>query len=219
MRRLRAGIQWGVFALTVWGGGTCIASAADRVRARAAIRQAAGAGGIPADRLADVVKLWVTTRDLRPGAPRGAHALHHGDRAVAAAQEELLRLGLSGGNALGSLRDGGAAGCRARLTLRRWLDVPLRSLKYVLLGFFRWIIVVQMPAAAIRDWLLSDYWKIADLQMLGFFRHPPAPAIGVLGALAALSLVTRNFWCRYVCPYGALLGLASIGAARESDPG
>jgi ferredoxin len=49
--------------------------------------------------------------------------------------------------------------------------------------------------------------------MLGFFRHPTALATGVLGALAVLSLVTRNFWCRYLCPYGALLGLLSCGAA------
>ena len=99
------------------------------------------------------------------------------------------------------------------LTTPRWLDVPLRSLKYALMGFFLWIILVKMPAAGIGAWLQTDYWKIADLKMLGFFRHPTALATGILGALAVLSLVTRNFWCRYLCPYGALLGLLSFGAA------
>ena len=99
------------------------------------------------------------------------------------------------------------------LTAPRWLDVPLRSLKYALMGFFLWVILVKMPAAVIGPWLQTDYWKIADLKMLGFFRHPTALATGVLGALAVLSLVTRNFWCRYLCPYGALLGLLSFGAA------
>ena len=28
--------------------------------------------------------------------------------------------------------------------------------------------------------------------------------------LLSLSLFIRNFWCRYLCPYGALMGLASL---------
>ena len=30
-----------------------------------------------------------------------------------------------------------------------------------------------------------------------------------LAVLALLSIVVKNFWCRYLCPYGALLGLVS----------
>jgi polyferredoxin len=32
----------------------------------------------------------------------------------------------------------------------------------------------------------------------------------VLFLLAALSVVVKNAWCRYLCPYGALLGLVSL---------
>ena len=32
----------------------------------------------------------------------------------------------------------------------------------------------------------------------------------VLLILGGLSLFYKNFWCRYLCPYGALLGLASM---------
>jgi polyferredoxin len=32
----------------------------------------------------------------------------------------------------------------------------------------------------------------------------------VLAALTVLSFFYKMFWCRYLCPYGALLGLASI---------
>ena len=28
--------------------------------------------------------------------------------------------------------------------------------------------------------------------------------------LVVLSVVTKNFWCRYLCPYGALMGLLSM---------
>ncbi|MGZ9197262.1 MAG: 4Fe-4S binding protein, partial [Candidatus Deferrimicrobiaceae bacterium] len=31
----------------------------------------------------------------------------------------------------------------------------------------------------------------------------------ILGVLLLLSLVVKHFWCRYLCPYGALLGLVS----------
>jgi len=61
---------------------------------------------------------------------------------------------------------------RQKLTLSRWLDYPLRSLKYLLLGFFAWAIFLAMNEAA--------------------------------------SIVVRNFWCRYLCPYGALLGIFSL---------
>jgi len=32
----------------------------------------------------------------------------------------------------------------------------------------------------------------------------------VLGVLALASVFVQNFWCRYLCPYGALLGLTSF---------
>jgi len=32
----------------------------------------------------------------------------------------------------------------------------------------------------------------------------------VIGLLVLLSMLIENFWCRYLCPYGALMGLASL---------
>jgi hypothetical protein len=49
----------------------------------------------------------------------------------------------------------------------QWLDYPLRSLKYLLLGFFFWI-VLSMDMNAIRDFLQSPYYKMADVKMLTF---------------------------------------------------
>ena len=60
------------------------------------------------------------------------------------------------------------------LVLPKWLDIPLRSLKFLLLGFFIWAV-----------------WFIRDL------------------------------WCRYLCPYGALLGVmglfAPLKVTRDAD--
>jgi polyferredoxin len=56
----------------------------------------------------------------------------------------------------------------------------------------------------------SPYNLAADAKMLLFFLDLSTFAAGVLVALVVLSVVVKNFWCRYLCPYGALLGLASL---------
>jgi polyferredoxin len=98
---------------------------------------------------------------------------------------------------------------RRNLHLSRWLDIPLRGLKYLLLGFFVFIIV-SMSAATIHDFMGSPYGLIADVKMLNFFRDMSETAAIVIAALVLLSILIENFWCRYLCPYGALMGLASL---------
>jgi polyferredoxin len=91
----------------------------------------------------------------------------------------------------------------------RWLDISLRSLKYLLLAFFGFFIAV-MPAAQIAGFMESPYAMVADVKMLNFFRDMGETAAIVLLLLVLLSVVVKNFWCRYLCPYGALMGLASV---------
>ncbi len=90
----------------------------------------------------------------------------------------------------------------------RWLDVPLRGLKYLLLGFFLWIILGMDPFA-LRAFLASPYNHIADVKMYLFFAPPGQTTLIVVGVLALLSVLVQGAWCRYLCPYGALLGLVS----------
>jgi len=92
--------------------------------------------------------------------------------------------------------------------LPRWLDLPLRGLKYLLLGFFLWAISA-MSVMGIRDFMTSPYGLIADVKMLNFFRHLGETGLIVLGVLVAASVFVPNFWCRFLCPYGALLGLTA----------
>jgi polyferredoxin len=56
---------------------------------------------------------------------------------------------------------------------------------------------------------VSDYYKIADLKTMEFFTNMSPTAFWVLFGIGGLSLFYKNFWCRYLCPYGALLGLLS----------
>ncbi|MCF7708778.1 MAG: 4Fe-4S binding protein [Verrucomicrobia bacterium] len=91
----------------------------------------------------------------------------------------------------------------------RWLDYPLRSLKYLLALFVLWAILVQMNAPALHAFINSPYNKVADIKMLKFFVEATPLTIKVLLGLVLLSILVRNFWCRYLCPYGALLGALS----------
>jgi polyferredoxin len=98
---------------------------------------------------------------------------------------------------------------RRNFQLPKWLDLPLRSLKYLLLGFFVWA-VANMSSGAIEEFMHSPYGAIADVRMLNFFRYLGSTGAIVLGALVVASVLVQNFWCRYLCPYGALLGLTSF---------
>ena len=93
--------------------------------------------------------------------------------------------------------------------LPRWADVALRGLKYGLLGLFAYA-VFAMPAPAIRAFLEGPYGLISDVKMLNFFRYLGIGGAVTLGILAGLSFFIQNFWCRYLCPYGALLGIAAL---------
>jgi polyferredoxin len=98
---------------------------------------------------------------------------------------------------------------RRNFLLPRWLDLGLRGLKYLLLGFFVWA-VTSMAADQLAAFMNSPYGVIADVKMLNFFRHIGETGAIVLGVLVIASLFIQNFWCRYLCPYGALLGIASF---------
>jgi polyferredoxin len=95
------------------------------------------------------------------------------------------------------------------LRLPAVLDWPLRSFKYLLLGFFV-IVAFNMSPSAIASFLNSPYYKLADVEMLHFFTRIGPVALTILGILIVLSVFIRNFWCRYLCPYGALMGLFAL---------
>jgi polyferredoxin len=88
-----------------------------------------------------------------------------------------------------------------------WLDYPLLCLKYALLAFFLYVVLWQMDIRSVEAFMYGPYNKIVDGKMLQFFLAPSTLTLQVLAILLMLSLVLRNFWCRYLCPYGALLGL------------
>ena len=97
------------------------------------------------------------------------------------------------------------------LRLPKFVDIPLRGVKYLLLALFVYV-VASMSTASIHEFLDSAYGVVDDVKMLNFFRHLETTGFVTLGVLVVGSMVVKNFWCRYLCPYGALMGLASFAS-------
>lgn len=109
---------------------------------------------------------------------------------------------------------------RRNFDLPKWLDIPLRGLKYLLFGFFGWAIV-RMSNEAIKSFMMAPFGVIADVKLLNFFRFLGTTGLIVTLVIVVLSIFIKNFWCRYLCPYGALLGLAALASParirRDAD--
>ncbi len=89
------------------------------------------------------------------------------------------------------------------------LDWSLRSLKYLVLFFFIWQILIKFDSSFLAETFYRHvpYIRVADVQMMKFFLEIDRPTMITIGVLVGLSFITKNFWCRYLCPYGAFLGL------------
>jgi polyferredoxin len=86
----------------------------------------------------------------------------------------------------------------------------LRGVKYLLMAFFVYSVDVAMSPGALESFINSDYHKLADIRLLDFFLHLSPLALTVIMTMPFLSLILKNPFCRYLCPYGALLGLVAM---------
>ena len=103
------------------------------------------------------------------------------------------------------------------LDIPRWLDYPLRTLKYLLMGFFVYSIL-QMDVESLKAFIYSPYNKMADVKMYLFFAEITQFALWTIIILVLLSVVIKNFWCRFLCPYGALLGDCRMAEPPQDHP-
>ncbi len=93
--------------------------------------------------------------------------------------------------------------------MEKYTDGTVRSLKYILMALFLLVIGVAMPPNMMVLFFITDYYKTADVRTMNVFAQMSTITLCVLTTLAGLSLIYKNYWCRYLCPYGALLGLLS----------
>jgi polyferredoxin len=84
----------------------------------------------------------------------------------------------------------------------RRLDKTLGALKYVYLVLAIWFVLRPAPA---RDFIICRFDPF-----VGFFRQTgPAHMLLIGGGMLVLGLFVGRPYCRYLCPYGALLAILS----------
>jgi polyferredoxin len=93
--------------------------------------------------------------------------------------------------------------------MKKYIDIPVRSIKYLLMAVFLFLIGIKMAPEVMAQFFSSDYYKTADVRTMKFFTEMSGTAFWSLIVIGASSLIYKNFWCRYLCPYGGLLGLLS----------
>ena len=103
----------------------------------------------------------------------------------------------------------------------KYPDYFLRSVKYILMFFFLYIILIKMSPSDIAGFIGTPYWKVVDIKMLKFFTGISMATAVILGVIILLSFIYKNVWCRYLCPYGGLLGLmgfiSPVEISRNDD--
>ena len=92
--------------------------------------------------------------------------------------------------------------------MQKYVDIAMRSIKYMLMAFFL-IAIWRMSPEQLALFFSSDYFRTADIRTMKFFTEMSSTTLWSLCFIGGFSLVYKNFWCRYLCPYGALLGLLS----------
>ncbi|WP_028108756.1 4Fe-4S binding protein [Ferrimonas futtsuensis] len=97
----------------------------------------------------------------------------------------------------------------AKLTPPAWLDWPLRSLKYILLGGII-AIVLSLGGQGSVGFLNGRYHQAADLKMWYLFASPTLVTALCVVLVVAVMALRRGALCRYLCPYGAWLAIGGL---------
>jgi len=209
LKRLRAAVQWAIFALVVYGGWRLYAFVRHFEAGGPYVERAPLVEGfLPIGALMSL-KVWLTEGVFDRVHPAGLVIFISAIALSLFFKKAFCSWMCPAGTVSELLYKTGARAFGRNLRFPGWLDYPLRSLKYVLMGFFL-LVVIRMPAGGLQSFLGGAYWKVADIKMLWFFKEMSELTAWVMGILFLGSLLYRNFWCRYLCPYGALLGLLSF---------
>ncbi|NJD52168.1 MAG: 4Fe-4S binding protein [Candidatus Methanoperedens sp.] len=92
----------------------------------------------------------------------------------------------------------------------RWLKITALGIKYILLILILWIMVFTMPLSSIEWFLFLPYNLAADANMLIFISHISIIVMIVIAGLIVFTIIVKNGWCRFLCPYGALLSVLGL---------
>lgn len=210
IRKIRYTIQWAIFVIVIYAGYKfyLFTQALEQGLIPAATRPPSVEGFMPIGALM-ALKLWITEGIFDPIHP-AALVIFIGAILLAVLFKKSFCSWIC---PVGTLSDAvwkiGKKIFGKNFTIMKYIDYPLRSLKYILMAFFLYVIIIKMTPVQIADFLNTPYWKVSDIKLLKFFTEMSLITKITLGVLFGLSLLYKNFWCRYLCPYGGLLGLLS----------
>lgn len=156
------------------------------------------------------LKAWIATGSFDPIHPAGLVIL----LAAITVSVLLKRAFCSWICPIGSLSEGlakiGKWMFGRNFLIPNWLDYLLRSVKYIILFFFVSAIFFGMSGVDAAAFVQTPYNMVSDIKMLKFMQHLTGVGMTVIGMIVVFSILYENFWCRYLCPYGGLLGLLSV---------
>ncbi|WP_291303305.1 4Fe-4S binding protein [Desulfovibrio sp. MES5] len=94
----------------------------------------------------------------------------------------------------------------------RKLELALQAIKYIPLALLCYFSLLVMSVDEIDSFMGAPFNMVADSSMLFFFLRASTTTFIVVGVIVVASLVVRNAWCRYLCPYGAFLGILALAS-------
>ncbi len=97
-----------------------------------------------------------------------------------------------------------------KLKMPKILHYPLLCVKYYLPFGFLKTVFYSMQVRDVQMFLFSSYNKISDAKMLELLLYPTLKTLIIATIIVFLSFLFRGFFCKYLCPYGALLGILSF---------
>lgn len=95
------------------------------------------------------------------------------------------------------------------------LDAGLRLLKYVLLALSLKTFLLSMDTQSVAAFLFTPYNFTADARLASFFLSPSALVLCILAVVILASLFLKSPFCRWLCPYGALLSVFSLAGPSK----
>jgi polyferredoxin len=91
----------------------------------------------------------------------------------------------------------------------RWLDRTLLALKYA--GTLAILVLLfATPPAQILDFMRMPLYSVADMQLFDVYAALPVGLIAAVLVVCGVSVFVKSFWCRYLCPYGAVQGILGL---------
>lgn len=95
------------------------------------------------------------------------------------------------------------------LVLPKWLDLTLIGAKYVGTFVVLWWFM-GASVDALRSMMARPFYVTADAKVFELYANVGPTVIVAITSILLGSVLVKSFWCRYLCPYGAIQGIFAV---------